>query len=931
MECKLKKDWSDYKQIHGGIEAARASFEVTCENLFRKLYPHEQVHTVEVTQGDGGIDVFVGELGVKSITVIQCKFFLDEFGDSQKKQIRESFTSAIENKEYKIKEWILCIPRNLDLKQHKWWNGWKTRQEKSIKVRSGFIKLKSGGELLGLLKDNHLYNEAFKTEDSLKLAQIHETIMGPPETLSLYVTTGVLSQQYDELSIIDYCLSFKNFDKNKRDIQGFLFSRLPTHLHYSDSRGSYELNGIIPIETIKEILLNDDLDIVFMKSEYRKSSFDKIYIENKLKNKIRNKETVDFIAYVCQFCPKTLLRIIKSNEADGIKPTGFSPLKNDLMSTILEDFFSSPEVLLEPDLLETFLKVFGGIEPSLRDQLFLMQLAVYHKIFDYNELSSKYIIQDNPIVEDKSKKTTTFTLNMTFHNKESEVTPPELFLASYRSGIALELNSSSGLKLNIRSENQPEINCEAQTFKIEPHGSQVGNQNAIPLQFGQLDYINNQYIFKMGRAVSRRPANHPLQLSLNKAVKNKNDKIMAEYTLRYSLKHADCRQAYLLCQACMAKADIIVELPGGNQVMNSKDLPFENMFNEKDLPRFKKLYQIQKAYGQEIPYPYEPIATEIYKALEVFEQCQLNHFLDLIKQHKKYTSSQEICLLENGCVTFYNNLTSLEGMHKPRLNFSSDIQSFIDETLDDPTKDMFMNKSVSTTIETIKFKSENDFDLLQYIQSTPPVKSGNDLFQTDMEWGKQQDVFWYFDTPFKIIMTKLNNSGWENDLSFLSEKNDHKRMIYALKKTIEFETDNHEIISTMLNLSWHYFVINNVSQAISVSEEAVNSENFEACNVNSKFLLFNNLGLYYLSLDHLNQEKSEGFYAQAEALLYGLQISEFNKLCDCVIDDLEKFSSKIDESAQEKLHYFQEVQNTPEKYELIAPVETVKENSVNRK
>ena len=70
----MNRDWNDFKSTYGNISGAREAFENACESLFKAKYTDQHVSQVSVKKGDGGIDVFIGELGVEPITVIQCKF-----------------------------------------------------------------------------------------------------------------------------------------------------------------------------------------------------------------------------------------------------------------------------------------------------------------------------------------------------------------------------------------------------------------------------------------------------------------------------------------------------------------------------------------------------------------------------------------------------------------------------------------------------------------------------------------------------------------------------------------------------------------------------------------------------------------------------------------------------------------------------------------
>lgn len=45
----------------------------------------------------------------------------EDFGDSQKDQVRKSFDTAIGSENFEIKECILCLPYSFDKKQTKWW------------------------------------------------------------------------------------------------------------------------------------------------------------------------------------------------------------------------------------------------------------------------------------------------------------------------------------------------------------------------------------------------------------------------------------------------------------------------------------------------------------------------------------------------------------------------------------------------------------------------------------------------------------------------------------------------------------------------------------------------------------------------------------------------------------------------------------------
>lgn len=169
----MERDWRDFKALNGNIEGARAAFELACEKLFRKMFPENFVQVVRANPGDEGIDILVGEIEGEPIKVFQCKFFLEQTGETQKGDIRDSFKRAIESKEYKMSEWTLCIPKTLDIAEHKWWSGWKSRSQQKHSIP---IHLKNGNELIELMKEHGLYERVFQIDRELIIDSIHKKV-----------------------------------------------------------------------------------------------------------------------------------------------------------------------------------------------------------------------------------------------------------------------------------------------------------------------------------------------------------------------------------------------------------------------------------------------------------------------------------------------------------------------------------------------------------------------------------------------------------------------------------------------------------------------------------------------------------------------------------------------------------------------------------
>lgn len=162
----MERDFRYLRDKHTD-EGARSIFEKICTQLLHARHG-EVAHNIRVSQGDGGIDILVGDLN-NPIENYQCKYFVDGIADSQKAQIRESFKTAINSTEYKMKQWILCVPCEMSAKEFSWWSEWKGKTEKLHNI---IISLYDGSYLISQLKRYDLFDTLFDNDTRQKLDQI---------------------------------------------------------------------------------------------------------------------------------------------------------------------------------------------------------------------------------------------------------------------------------------------------------------------------------------------------------------------------------------------------------------------------------------------------------------------------------------------------------------------------------------------------------------------------------------------------------------------------------------------------------------------------------------------------------------------------------------------------------------------------------------
>lgn len=106
----------------GNDEGARTDFHRMLSALVGITHP--TATDMRADPGDWGIDVYVGSL-IDRVSVWQSKYFYQSIDDPQKKQIRESFASAMKNAKencYEVEAWTLCVACELSPKERKWWD-----------------------------------------------------------------------------------------------------------------------------------------------------------------------------------------------------------------------------------------------------------------------------------------------------------------------------------------------------------------------------------------------------------------------------------------------------------------------------------------------------------------------------------------------------------------------------------------------------------------------------------------------------------------------------------------------------------------------------------------------------------------------------------------------------------------------------------------
>jgi hypothetical protein len=171
-------------EVRAGQHGAREDFEQMLGLLVQATHGH--AHLVFANPGDWGIDVLVGDLNGR-VTIWQAKYFMRGFKQPQKRQVGESFQSAMRNaarRGYAVDRWILCVPLSLDPPGLQWWQNWRVMRERE-----------HPGLSVELWDENKLRSLLIKPEAKYVRGAYYELLSGieAPEPLTLAAPGPVTS------------------------------------------------------------------------------------------------------------------------------------------------------------------------------------------------------------------------------------------------------------------------------------------------------------------------------------------------------------------------------------------------------------------------------------------------------------------------------------------------------------------------------------------------------------------------------------------------------------------------------------------------------------------------------------------------------------------------------------------------------------------
>lgn len=123
-----------FEQLQFVTAEPRQAFEDAVADIVRLTVGGSR--RIRVYRGDGGVDAFTGDF-TQGIDVYQMKYFSTVWGDSQKRQIRESYAVARNCTDFKLQKWCLCVPTRLTKEDIRWFDTWRNEQDVPIELIDG--------------------------------------------------------------------------------------------------------------------------------------------------------------------------------------------------------------------------------------------------------------------------------------------------------------------------------------------------------------------------------------------------------------------------------------------------------------------------------------------------------------------------------------------------------------------------------------------------------------------------------------------------------------------------------------------------------------------------------------------------------------------------------------------------------------------------
>lgn len=164
-------------QLLYGVAGAREHFERLCTLLIQSEY--NSAREVRCDPGDGGVDVYVGTWGdPEGIDVFQVKYFPIGLKQSQKQQIHTSFQTCVNNPNFQVRQWTLCLPIELSEEETLWFTRWK-RQQATATLPSEHINWWGESNLMRLLLkpgNEGIRESYFQQQHFTQIREMHETL-----------------------------------------------------------------------------------------------------------------------------------------------------------------------------------------------------------------------------------------------------------------------------------------------------------------------------------------------------------------------------------------------------------------------------------------------------------------------------------------------------------------------------------------------------------------------------------------------------------------------------------------------------------------------------------------------------------------------------------------------------------------------------------
>lgn len=661
-----------------------------------------------------------------------------------------------------------------------------------------------------------------------------------------------------------------------------------------------------------------DLPLVFTSSEFVRDVLNREYLDGLLVHSLNATDPREVIYKIFTLSPGALAYLVQ-NKDNLPRKRGIlgSELWDVIKGELKRDFSKYPELLLEPGLLD---EVFPQSKyPDDWENLKLLQIVEYHKVFDFNKLYKKWLLnQLAPQIvksEDASTIKGTFSFSCSNLSKVHE-NPMHWMIAAHRMRLpfAVESGEEVQVKVEIEGRSDGETAGTCTRLEIKPHKI---SQKVAPYFYARLYQDAEEYCLEIvGGPGDDKQFNYelyPLLFACSiKSISPKKLNIEWELNgLRINSNHLDCDQLKCLHEVSAQKRTIKIVMQDA-KAKGEFDFKADKGVSEEYKQCIAQLSLLQNRLKKRIPAPLS-IDADIKEYLLATEVNSNNaqSMYDWLqrKVQRKVLTTLSVEYINEGQINTIQFVRTLDYNIRSVVHFQCEdwnVAESIKHALDDSSQSISWNaeilhKTKEKVFEDLKLE-DNWFEYIKKSTAATPDEYGS---LATMRFLPSIDRFWYEEVPFVLSLKDVSpTEQWLYEAHYFNrDVPDDKRFYLAAHEGLKSASNDR---TAMISAGWASFKCGRVREAIAITKGAI------ACEYDGiQYTVNINMGLFYHWHNPTPDELKRGkdHYEQAIAIVLKFESPTRENMIEDAINDIETYNNELAPEVNEYLEKYRALLN----------------------